>query len=85
MQYVNRFGHVRFGGTDERPDYSDLSWFVMLFSCGLGIGMFFSSVAEPVYHYTTRNRYTADPTLPDNTVAQIALNLLFYHYGTVWY
>ena len=38
-------------------------------------------MAEPIYHYTGNNRYSADPTLPDNTLAQTAINLTFYHYG----
>jgi len=38
-------------------------------------------VAEPIFHYTGRNRYTADPTIPDNTLAQIAINLTLYHWG----
>ena len=44
---------------------------MMLFACGVGVGLFFYGVAEPIYHYTSRNRYSADPTLPDNELAQI--------------
>ena len=53
----------------------------MLFACGVGVGLFFYGVAEPIYHYTSRNRYSADPTLPDNELAQIAINLPMYHWG----
>jgi choline-glycine betaine transporter len=58
-------------------------WFMMLFACGIGVGLFFYGVAEPVFHYTGRNRYTADPNLPDNAVAQIAMNLTLYHWGKI--
>ena len=43
--------------------------------------MFFFGVAEPVLHYTGGNRYSADPTRPDNKLAQDAMNITLYHYG----
>ena len=61
--------------------YSDPTWFMMLFACGIGVGLFFYGVAEPIYHYKGPNRYTADPTIPDNTLAQIAINITLYHWG----
>ena len=54
---------------------------MMLFACGIGVGLFFYGVAEPVYHYTGKNRYSADSTMPDNTLAQIAINVTLYHWG----
>jgi len=54
---------------------------MMLFACGVGVGLFFYGVAEPIFHYTTRNRYSADPSIPDNELAQIAINLPMYHWG----
>ncbi|MDF0750085.1 BCCT family transporter [Marinobacter sp. 71-i] len=44
------YGAVRLGGPDARPEYSYLSWFAMLFTAGIGIGLLFFSVLEPVYH-----------------------------------
>jgi len=46
----SRFAHIRIGGEDARPDFSLLGWFAMLFSAGMGIGLLFYSVAEPMYH-----------------------------------
>ncbi|TVP48344.1 MAG: BCCT family transporter [Halomonas sp.] len=43
-------GSVRLGGPDARPDHSYLSWFAMLFTAGIGIGLLFFGVLEPVYH-----------------------------------
>ncbi|HDZ47211.1 hypothetical protein LCGC14_0027980 [marine sediment metagenome] len=43
-------GSVRLGGADARPEYSYLSWFAMLFTAGIGIGLLFFGVLEPVYH-----------------------------------
>ena len=44
-------GRVRLGGPDARPDYSLWSWFAMLFAAGIGIGLMFFGVAEPVQHF----------------------------------
>ncbi len=44
-------GRVRLGGPDARPDYSTWSWFAMLFAAGIGIGLMFYGVAEPVEHF----------------------------------
>lgn len=46
-----RFGKIRLGNDDDRPEYSTFSWFAMLFSAGMGIGLVFWGVAEPVFHY----------------------------------
>ena len=47
---VSPFGKIRLGGKEARPDYSMLSWFSMLFAAGMGIGLMFWSVAEPVVY-----------------------------------
>ncbi len=44
------YGKIRLGGPEARPDYSYLSWFSMLFAAGIGIGLLFFGVLEPVYH-----------------------------------
>ena len=43
-------GKVRLGGVDAKPEYSYLGWFAMLFAAGMGIGLMFFGVLEPVYH-----------------------------------
>ena len=55
--------------------------FCMLFACGVGTGVFFYGVAEPVYHYIGPNRFSQDHSLPDNQLAQNAILLTFYHWG----
>jgi betaine/carnitine transporter, BCCT family len=50
---VTPLGSVRLGGRDARPDYSYAGWFAMLFAAGMGIGLMFFGVAEPVDHYLT--------------------------------
>ena len=46
----SRIGRIRLGRDDERPEFSRMSWFAMLFSAGMGIGLVFNGVAEPLTH-----------------------------------
>ena len=48
---VSRFGNITLGRDGEKPEFSTLSWLSMLFSAGMGIGLLFWSVAEPMWHY----------------------------------
>ena len=48
----SRFGKIRLGPDDVEPEFSRPTWFAMLFSAGMGIGMLFWGVAEPLYHFT---------------------------------
>jgi len=72
-----RTGDIRFGGKDAKPEFSTLAWFSMLFSAGMGIGILFWSVAEPLYHFES------PPYGEGSTVeaAQIAMNMTFLHWG----
>ena len=55
--YFSKYGNIKLGKPDDKPEYNDVTWFVMLFACGIGVGLFFYGVAEPVLHYTRPNRY----------------------------
>ncbi|MGD8577928.1 MAG: BCCT family transporter [Lysobacterales bacterium] len=74
---VSRFGHIRIGGKDARPEYSRPTWFAMLFSAGMGIGLLFYGVAEPITHFEH------PPGMTGGTVeaAQRAMDLTFLHWG----
>ncbi len=48
---LSPLGKVRLGGTDAKPEYSNLTWLAMLFAAGVGIGLLFFGVAEPVYYF----------------------------------
>jgi len=50
---VSPLGRVRLGGKEATPDYSYAGWFAMLFAAGMGIGLMFYGVSEPISHYTT--------------------------------
>lgn len=73
----SRFGRLRLGGDEERPRYRYLTWFAMLFTAGMGIGLVFWSVAEPLTHFV-------DPpdAVPGSDAAAVdAMNLTFFHWG----
>ena len=46
----SRYGHIRLGKDSDRPEFGNFSWFAMLFSAGMGNGVLFWSIAEPMYH-----------------------------------
>jgi BCCT family betaine/carnitine transporter len=50
---VTPYGSVRLGGTDATPDYGYTGWFAMLFAAGMGIGLLFFGVSEPLTHFDT--------------------------------
>ncbi len=71
------YGSIRLGDAGEHPAFGFVAWFSMLFSCGMGIGLVFWSVAEPILHYQTPptgNGETAD-------AAAQAMVLTFFHWG----
>jgi len=49
----SRYGRLRLGADDERPEFSTLSWLGMLFAAGMGVGLLFWGVAEPIIHFST--------------------------------
>ena len=49
--YFSKYGNMKLGRDDEKPEFSDASYFTMLFASGIGIGLFYFGVAEPVWHY----------------------------------
>ena len=74
---VSRFGSVRLGRDDELPVYGYFTWFSMLFSAGMGSGVLFWSVAEPVTHF-------ASPPVGDpgtSEAAALAMDITLLHWG----
>ncbi|WP_208160790.1 BCCT family transporter [Shewanella algae] len=74
---VSRFGDIKLGPDHAEPDYSYKSWIAMLFSAGMGIGLMFFGVGEPVMHYL------APPDADPQTVeaAKEAMKITFFHWG----
>ena len=75
---MSRFGQIRLGKDDEKPEFSLASWLSMLFSAGMGIGLLFWSVAEPMWHYAG-NPFTTTPLSEE--AAQTAMRISFFHWG----
>lgn len=72
------YGHIRLGDDNEKPEYSYFAWFAMLFSAGMGIGLVFWSIAEPIYHFQG-NPFVAEPLTPE--AAEVAMRLTYFHWG----
>ncbi|GAA5120746.1 BCCT family transporter [Alloalcanivorax gelatiniphagus] len=74
-------GKIRLGGKGAKPEFSTLSWFAMLFAAGMGIGLMFWSVAEPVGYYT--DWYGTPLNVEPNTPQAMdrALGAVMYHWG----
>ena len=73
----SRYGDIRLGPDHATPDYSMLTWLSMLFAAGMGIGLMFFGVAEPLMHYLS------PPTAEKGTVAAVqeAMKMTFFHWG----
>lgn len=68
------YGSIRLGGKEARPEYSYLSWFSMLFAAGIGIGLLFFGVLEPVYHMAVSSPLgTPSPFAEDGTINEAAI------------
>jgi choline/glycine/proline betaine transport protein len=76
---LSPYGRIRLGPDDAQPEYSYLSWFAMLFSAGMGIGLLFFSVAEPIYHAGVDVPPAVDAPAGSPDAAREAMNLTFFH------
>ncbi len=74
----SRFADIRLGGSDAKPEFSRMGWFAMLFSAGMGIGLLFYSVAEPMYHLLTPPHGAKAGTV---AAAEDAMKTTFLHWG----
>ncbi|MBF4599952.1 BCCT family transporter [Frigoribacterium sp. VKM Ac-1396] len=75
---VSRYGDIKLGKDDDEPEFSRLSWLSMLFAAGMGIGLVFYGVAEPLSHYASpRPGVTGDA----NQLAGQALSQTYLHWG----
>jgi choline/glycine/proline betaine transport protein len=73
---LSRYGRVRLGPDDSQPEFSTWAWFAMLFTAGMGIGLVYFGVAEPVLHFTS-------PPIGEGGTEQAAreaMNLTYFHW-----
>lgn len=74
---VSSYGNIKLGPDHSQPEYRDVTWFAMLFSTGMGIGLMFFGVAEPVMHFLD------PPVGAGGTIyaAHEAMKITFFHWG----
>ena len=67
------------GGPDAKPEFSNINWIAMLFSAGLGIGLLFYGVAEPIMHLSSDAIHQEGAAFSDK--ANLSMNLTYLHWG----
>lgn len=74
---LSQYGEIKLGPDHAKPKFSMLTWLSMLFAAGMGIGLMFFGVAEPVMHFL------APPTADAGTIAAMreAMKMTFFHWG----
>ncbi|NQW08938.1 MAG: BCCT family transporter [Alphaproteobacteria bacterium] len=86
----SRFGTIKLGDDDSKPEFSNFSWFAMLFSAGVGIGILFFGVAEPIFYFDNSGAFG----YPNNPHADLqghgemdvqravdAMRVTYFHWG----
>ena len=74
---ISSYGRIKLGPDHSTPDYSYGSWFAMLFAAGMGIGLMFFGVAEPIMHYATPPVGSPESA----AAARQAMRITFFHWG----
>lgn len=75
--FISPYKDIKLGPDDSKPEYSNISWFAMLFSAGMGIGLVFWGIAEPLNHYV--NPIGVEPMT--EAAAKFAMTKSFLHWG----
>jgi len=76
---VSRFGSIRLGADDDVPEFRTSSWVAMMFSAGMGIGLMFYGVAEPLSHLGAPPFGSAKPATPE--AARVAMDYSYFHWA----
>lgn len=76
----SRYGRFKLGSDEEEPEFSMLSWIGMLFSAGLGVGIVFWGVAEPLTHYL-HSPFPGKIADHSEESARVAMGYTFFHWG----
>ncbi len=74
---ISKYGDIKLGPDDSEPEYSYFSWFAMLFSAGMGIGLIFYGVAEPIWNYIWPPRAEE----ASSAAFDEAMLFTFFHWG----
>jgi choline-glycine betaine transporter len=76
-----RYGHIKLGKKDDEPEFSNASYFAMIFSAGVGVGLFFYGVSEPLWHREPDNYFSNAGYHSQNEIDQYSLIITLYHWG----
>ena len=76
---ISRYGSFKLGPEDEPPEFSYKSWLAMIFSGGMGVGLVFWGVAEPMMHFNSPPLGIGEPRTPE--AAQLGMRYAFFHWG----
>ncbi len=76
---LTRYGNIKLGRDDDEPEFSTFSWVSMMFATGMGIGLMFYGVAEPLTHLFTPPLGLAEPG--SGEAARLAMEYTFFHWG----
>ena len=74
----SRYGKIKLGKPDEEPEFGYFAWFCMLFQAGMGIGLVFWGVAEPITHFNAPPLGLAEARTPE--AAELAVQTAFFHW-----
>jgi choline-glycine betaine transporter len=77
------YGNVKLGKEEDRPEFDNVAYFAMLFSCGVAVGMFVYGTAEPLYHYDywIKQRFNGGAPMAQNDKANFAILTTIFHWG----
>ncbi len=76
---ASNFGHIRLGADGEAPEFSYPAWLGMIFSAGMGVGLVFWAIAEPMSHFMAPPYGEAEPSSPQ--AARMAMQYSLFHWG----
>ena len=76
----SKYGNIRLGGNEAKTEFSTISWFSMLLAAGMGIGLMFYSVAEPIMHFSSPPAF-GRATAGSPAAARNAMGFTFFHWG----
>ncbi|MFC6724345.1 BCCT family transporter [Halobium palmae] len=77
---LGKYGKIRIGGVEAKKEFSDFSWMAMLFSAGMGIGLMFYSVSEPLYYFGNVPGFFGSEA-GTGAAASAAMAQTFFHWG----
>ncbi len=78
---LGKYGNIRIGGVDAQPEFGKTAWYAMLLSAGMGIGLLFWSVSEPVMHLNSPSPMFGDIASGSPEAARAAMVTTFFHWG----